>query len=111
MRIGDMRSRVSLEYDAGGVDRLRGASEDWQELAMLWAMVEPLGSEERTLAAQRGLYASYKATLRYPSIKPYLFVAGKKRLRIILEDTTYNVEGVTISADKKSVTLLLRESP
>jgi len=47
VRIGDLRQRLVLEQSSRVADGGGGASESWDELAQVWALLRPLSGQER----------------------------------------------------------------
>jgi len=80
MRIGDLRHRISLQELVSIPDGMGGFSEEWQDVATVWASVEPLRGQERYLAQQTLQEVTHKVTMRYRegvSTRMRIFFGGR----------------------------------
>lgn len=62
---GTFRSELSLQQAATAPDGAGGHTEDWQEVASLFALVEPMGVKSRFGAGQALETATHRITLRF----------------------------------------------
>lgn len=73
MNAGKLRHRVTVQRLVKQDDGYGGIIETWQDVATLWAVVEPLRGWERFAAQQVQSALSHKVTLRYrPGITPQM---------------------------------------
>jgi len=71
MNAGKLRHRVTIQQLVATDDGYGGITETWQDVATVWAAVEPLRGTERYRAQQVQAELSHKVTIRYrPGIKP-----------------------------------------
>lgn len=99
--VGEMKHRITVQYNAGVIDDLGGKTEAWTTLTTVWAAVEPLSSSRQIQAAQVGIYATKKATVRYRPLMPLITATCPgQALRVVYNDTTYNVSGITDLEEK-----------
>lgn len=63
--IGRLRRRVTLQTKARVADGGGGAAESWQNIAIVWARVQPLLQPERQHAEQIQSRGGFKVTIRY----------------------------------------------
>jgi SPP1 family predicted phage head-tail adaptor len=62
---GWLRHRVTVEVAAGASDAAGGESRTWSTSATLWARIEPLTAEEKTVAAHLAGLVTHKVTIRW----------------------------------------------
>lgn len=65
MKIGDLRHRVVLQKKEITVDELKQQTENWTDIASVWAAIEPLSGREYFAARQLNEEVSVKITIRY----------------------------------------------
>lgn len=65
MRIGDLRHRVTLQRPTEGVDELGNPTTVWQDVATVWASVEPLRGQRQLVAQQAFGLVTYRIRMRY----------------------------------------------
>ena len=71
MNTGKLRQRVTIQELVRTDDGYGGITETWQDVATVWAAVEPLRGNERYRAQQVQSELSHKVTMRYRAeIKP-----------------------------------------
>jgi len=85
MRTGDLRHRITLQELVSIPDGMGGFSEGWQDVATVWASVEPLRGQERYLAQQAVQEITHKVTIRYrKSVSPKMRILfGNRVLSIV----------------------------
>jgi SPP1 family predicted phage head-tail adaptor len=88
MRAGKLRHRVTIQEDQGTTqDSLGQEIEDWQDVATVWAAVEPLQGREFLEAKQLQAEVTTRIRIRYRSgIEP--------EMRVVWGDHTYDVISV-----------------
>lgn len=62
---GQLSSRVVLERPVRTADGTGGATIDWQEVATLWARIEPVAADERFAADRLATRVTHRITLRF----------------------------------------------
>lgn len=73
MSVGKLRHRVTIQGLIRADDGYGGITETWQDVATVWAAVEPLRGTERYRAQQVQAELSHKVVMRYrEGIKPHL---------------------------------------
>lgn len=84
MNAGKLRHRVTIQELVRADDGYGGITETWQDVATVWAAVEPLRGSERYRAQQVQSELAYKVTMRYRAgIKPQMrLVYGGRVLEI-----------------------------
>lgn len=65
MKFGKMRHRVTIQKLTRTDDGAGGYTETWEDIATVWAAVEPLSGREYYLAQQTQAEVSHKVTMRY----------------------------------------------
>ena len=97
--IGKLRHRVTLQRPVITKDNIGQEIEEWQDVATVWASVEPLSGKEYFSAKQVNSEVSAKITLRFlQGITP--------EVRVILDKHTYNILAV-INFGERNVYLQL----
>lgn len=103
-----MRHRITVQYNAGTTDALGGKTEAWTTLTTVWAAVEPLSSYRQIQAAQVGVYATKKATVRYRPLMPMIAsTCPGQTLRVVYNGTTYTVTGLTDVEERRELVELV----
>jgi len=64
-RSGALRERVKLQRPAAGIDALGQALDTWEDVATVWARVEPMRGREYFAAAQVQSTAEVRITIRH----------------------------------------------
>ena len=84
MKVGKLRHRVTIQRLEEVDDGYGGVEEKWQNVATVWASVEPLRGNERYTAQQVQAELTHKVTIRYRAgIKPQMrLVYGNRILEI-----------------------------
>lgn len=91
--IGKLRHRVTLQELVKTDDGYGGIVETWQDVATVWAAIEPLRGNERYTAQQVQSELSHKVTIRYRAgIKP--------QMRILYGNRVFDIEAV-IDVDER----------
>jgi SPP1 family predicted phage head-tail adaptor len=62
---GQLASRIGLEKPVRTADGSGGATVDWDEVAMLWARIEPVSAGERFAADRLATRVTHRITLRF----------------------------------------------
>ena len=94
MRSGKLRHRITLQNVQPVQDATTGeVSDEWADLATVWAAVEPLSVREFTAAQAVQSKVTTMIIIRYRQ-------GVDASMRILFDGKTYNIEGVL--ADKKS---------
>lgn len=99
MKAGKLRHRVILQRLSAGDDGYGGITEIWQEVAVLWAQVEPLRGNERYRAQAITAELSHKVTIRYrKNVVP--------QMRLVIGEQILNIQAV-IDPEERHVLLEL----
>ena len=100
MRIGNMRSRITIQTLGGSIDEGGGQTTTWLELDVVWAHIRPLSGREILMAdAQLGV-VTHEIRIRY---RTDVTTAH----RIILGSRTFNIKAV-LNPDDNDKRLLLK---
>lgn len=62
---GQLASRIVLEKPVRTADGAGGATVDWDEVATLWARIEPVSAAERFAADRLATRVTHRITLRF----------------------------------------------
>jgi SPP1 family predicted phage head-tail adaptor len=101
-KIGDLRHRVTLLSVGASPDGAGGFSEQWSEVATVWAGIAPITGRERWQAQQVSPSATTEITLRWRSgVTP--------SMRISSEGITYGILDVQAMGGEKRFLLCLCE--
>jgi len=93
MNAGKLRHRVTIQELVRADDGYGGIIETWQDVATVWAAVEPLRGSERYRAQQVQAELSHKVTMRYRAgVKP--------QMRLLHNGRVLNIEAV-IDAEER----------
>ncbi|MGI5892088.1 MAG: phage head closure protein [Bacillota bacterium] len=65
MKIGDLRHRVTLQQKTVIEDDLKQHTENWTDIATVWARIEPLSGREYFAARQENTEVTTRITIRY----------------------------------------------
>lgn len=65
MKIGEMRHRITLQQPMEADDGHKGHTVSWQDLATLWASVEPLSGREYFYSHQIKAEVTHRVKIRY----------------------------------------------
>lgn len=99
MRAGTLRHRVRIQQLVQTGDGMGGIMETWQDVAVVWAAVEPLQGRELFEAQQVRAELSHRVRLRYrPDIAP--------KMRLIHKGRVFHIESV-INRDERNRELVL----
>jgi SPP1 family predicted phage head-tail adaptor len=104
MRAGKLRHRVTIQEDQGTTqDSLGQEIEDWQDVATVWAAVEPLQGREFLEAKQLQAEVTTRIRIRYRSgIEP--------EMRVVWGSHTYDVVSVVeLESRRQEIELMCRE--
>ncbi len=63
--IGDLRHRITLQQAVDTPDAAGGNARSWQDIATLWAEIEPLSGGEKVQAMAVTATQKYRLRLRY----------------------------------------------
>ena len=97
--IGNLRHRITLQKPVIIRDSIGQELEEWQDVATVWASVEPLSGKEYFNAQQTNSEVSTKITIRYlKSITPFM--------RVFFQKHTYNILSV-INFEERNIYLQL----
>lgn len=100
MRAGDLRHRVTIQQLSALSDGMGGVRETWQDVATVWAAVEPMEGRERYEAQQIQAELTHRVRLRYrPGITPKMRVVHKGRI--------FQIEAVINRAERNRELILL----
>ncbi len=81
MSVGKLRHRVTIQQLVNTDDGAGGSIETWQNVATVWAAIEPLRGNERYAAQQVQSTLTHKVTIRYrEGIKPQMRLTYKGRI-------------------------------
>lgn len=89
MRAGDMRHRVTFQARSVSKDTFGAQSEQWRDVATVWADVAPLSGRELFAAQAVNVEISHSVTIRYQQQ-----FAGPKAvaaMRIMYGDRLFNI--------------------
>lgn len=104
MQAGKLRHRVTLQKLPDEPNRNTFGEEmdddsQWDDVATVWASVEPLSARERLTAQQ--LYGEVTGRIRmryYPGLHP--------KMRAVFENRKFNIEGI-VNKDERNIELEL----
>ena len=97
--IGNLRHRITLQKPVIIRDSIGQELEGWQDVATVWASIEPLSGKEYFNAQQTNSEVSTKITIRYlESITPFM--------RVFFHKHTYNILSV-INFEERNIYLQL----
>ena len=95
--IGNLRHRITLQKPVVIKDSIGQELEEWQDVATVWASVEPLSGKEYSNAKQTNSEVSTKITTRYlDGITPFM--------RVLFQKHTYNILSV-INFEERNIYL------
>lgn len=81
MNTGKLRHRATIQQLVSTDDGAGGSIETWQNVATVWAAIEPLRGNERYTAQQVQSTLTHKVTIRYrEGIKPQMRLTYKGRI-------------------------------
>ena len=87
MNIGILRHRATIQQLVNIDDGAGGSIETWENVATVWAAIEPLRGNERYTAQQVQSTLTHKVTIRYrEGIKP--------QMRLTYEGRIFDIESV-----------------
>ena len=83
--IGNLRHRITLQKPVIVKDSIGQENEEWQDVATVWASVEPLSGKEYFNAKQTNSEVSTKIIIRYfENLLPnWVFQFGHRRYNIL----------------------------
>jgi len=97
--IGNLRHRVTIQKPVITHDNIGQEVESWQEVAIVWASIEPLSGKEYFNAQQVNSEISTKVCIRY--------MAGiTSKMRIVFKTHIYNILSV-INFEERNIYLQL----
>lgn len=87
MKIGDLRHRITLQELVTGQDEAGQPVDMWQDVATVWASVEPLRGTEYWAAAQVQAERTVRIRIRYrPGIRP--------DMRVLYAGRVFNIQSI-----------------
>lgn len=103
MNISKLRHRVTIQNKVTLPDGYGGVTSTWQDVATVWASVEPLNGRELYAAQQVKAELSHRVRIRYMSgIKP--------EMRIAFDNRTFEIEAIIDPEERhESLELLCSE--
>lgn len=99
MRGGRLRHRITLQSPGGTRDEVGERTTTWNDVATVWASVEPLSTGERHVAAQAHAFVTHRVTIRYDS----LVAAIDASWRVLFGARVLTIEGVRNLEERNSV--------
>ncbi len=105
MKIGNLRHRVTLQQKTVIEDDLKQHTENWTDIASVWARIEPLSGREYFAAKQINSEISVRVTIRYlPGITT--------EARVVFGGRIFEVLSVVNPEERcESLILMCREVP
>ena len=97
--IGSLRHRIILQKPVIIKDNIGQELEEWQDVATVWASVEPLSGKEYFNAQQTNSEVSTKITIRYLS-------GITSQMRVTFQKHIYNILSV-INFEERNIYLQL----
>ena len=103
MKIGELRHRVTLQKKEITEDDLKQQTENWMDVAAVWAAIEPLIGREYFAAQQVNAEVSARITIRYrKGIIP--------DMRVVFDDRVFDILSVINPKERcESLVLMCRE--
>lgn len=103
MNISKLRHRVTIQNKVTLPDGYGGVTSTWQDVATVWASVEPLNGRELYAAQQVKAELTHRIRIRYMSgIKP--------EMRIAFDNRTFEIEAIIDPEERhESLELLCSE--
>jgi len=103
VNIGKLRHRVTIQNKVTLPDGYGGVTSTWQDVATVWASVEPLNGRELYAAQQVKAELTHRIRIRYMSgIKP--------EMRIAFDNRTFEIEAIIDPEERhESLELLCSE--
>jgi SPP1 family predicted phage head-tail adaptor len=103
MKIGDLRQRITLQQSVKTPDGHKGFTEQWQDLATMWAAVEPLTGREYFSAHQIKAEVTHRVKVRYRT-------DATTKMRFKLGDRALLIESIIdIKERREMLEILCRE--
>jgi SPP1 family predicted phage head-tail adaptor len=100
VNIGKLRHRVTIQNKVTLPDGYGGVTSTWQDVATVWASVEPLNGRELYAAQQVKAELTHRITMRY--------LAGvKPEMRVLFGNRTFAIEAVIDPEERRKVLQLL----
>lgn len=65
MRIGDLRHRVTLQYQTRASDSMGGATISWVDAATVFAGIWPVSAKEQVAGSQQTMEVTHRIRMRY----------------------------------------------
>jgi SPP1 family predicted phage head-tail adaptor len=97
---GDMRERVTIQQRAAGVDALGQPSTTWEDVAEVWAAVQPLRGREFFAAGQTQSPVDVRVRIRHRSgVEP--------TMRAIWRDVPHDIVSVVDVEARRTVLELM----
>src|SRR5512146_1635699 len=95
MRVGDLRHRVTLQYETRTADGMGGYASVWNDAAQVWAAIWPVSATETLQSAQQIGTITHRIRLRYrPDLKSTWRVKFGTRCFAIVSAINRNEQGV-----------------
>jgi len=103
VNIGKLRHRVTIQNKVTLPDGYGGVTSTWQDVATVWASVEPLNGRELYAAQQVKAELTHRIRIRYMSgIKP--------EMRIVFDNRSFDIEAIIDPEERhESLELLCSE--
>ena len=103
MQAGQLRSKITVQHLVQTVDPLANPVEEWQDLLVTWAAVEPVRSAEHVAGSSAPVYTitTTRFRLRYvDGIEP--------TMRVLHNGRVYEIVGILDDGRRRELTLVTR---
>lgn len=106
MEPGKLDKRITLQSPAGSRDSYGERNTTWNNVATVWASVQPLSTREQFLASQAQSSVTHKVVIRYSST----VASVEASWRVLLGSRALVVDGVrNINEFNESIELMCTE--
>jgi len=103
MKIGRLRHRISIQKYVAARDSFGGELETWEDVANVWASIEPISGKEYFASQQVNAQVTTRIITRHiEGITP--------KMRVVFQDRSFNILSViNINEKKKELHLMCEE--
>lgn len=104
MSIGDLRHRITIQKYVATRDSFGGEIQTWQDVAKVWASIEPISGKEYFSSQQVNAEVNTRITIRHLEVIT-------PKMRVVFKDRSFDILSViNIKEKKKELHLMCKEN-
>ncbi len=105
LRAGDLRRRITIQQRSASIDAVGGQSINWNDVATVWASIEPSGGRELMSAQKMNIDNPATITIRWQS--SFADPKAVAAMRVIYGPRIFNIHSAVNQEERNRVLVLL----